>query len=61
MKIQYFSINTRFVNRKLLFLGGKYAKIYAIKNETGSIKDIVNNGKIIFKDKHGAQIYNNGT
>ena len=37
------------------------AKMYAIKNETGSIKDIVNNGKIIFKDKHGAQIYNNGT
>ena len=37
------------------------AKMYAIKNESGSINDIVNEGKIIFKEKNGAQIYNNGT
>ncbi|WP_458395951.1 autotransporter domain-containing protein [Campylobacter sp.] len=37
------------------------AKTYAIKNEAGSINDIVNEGKIIFKDQTGAQIYNNGT
>lgn len=37
------------------------AKMYAIKNDSGSINDIVNEGKIIFKDKTGAQIYNDGT
>ena len=37
------------------------AKMYAIKNDSGSINDIVNEGKIIFKEKNGAQIYNNGT
>ena len=37
------------------------AKMYAIKNDSGSINDIVNEGKIIFKDQKGAQIYNDGT
>ncbi len=37
------------------------AKMYAIKNESGSINDIVNEGKIIFKDQKGAQIFNDGT
>ena len=37
------------------------AKMYAIKNDSGSINDIVNEGKIIFKEKNGAQIYNDGT
>ena len=37
------------------------AKMYAIKNDSGSINDIVNEGKIIFKDQKGVQIYNDGT
>lgn len=37
------------------------AKMYAIKNDSGSINDIVNEGKIIFKDQKGAQIYNDGS
>uniref|UniRef100_UPI00112F94A2 autotransporter outer membrane beta-barrel domain-containing protein n=1 Tax=Campylobacter vicugnae TaxID=1660076 RepID=UPI00112F94A2 len=37
------------------------AKMYAIKNDSGSINDIVNEGKIIFKDQNGVQIYNDGT